>query len=138
MTKKNETIVKVIDLADGLTPHDEATAVRCKFILVSQEQEVTLVFGRIAEYKYHANLLERFCRMRRIPSGWEHQPDVYALYQKGVKVRGGGYFVIDYCDRVLRVFGRSTAYGAYDHERLQRVLAESAVFSGWRVELEGD
>ncbi len=138
MSRVDKTKVNVIDLADGLTPHDEATAVRCKFILVSQEQEVTLVFGRIAEYKYHANLLERFCWMHRIPSGWEHKPDIYALYEKGVNVRGGGYFIVDYCGRVLRIFGRSTAYGAYDEDRLRKVLAGSPHFSTWEIDWEGD
>ena len=138
MTGTRKLRVNVLNLSGGLTPDEGSTALRCKFVIVTTKDEISLVFGSLKDYPYHANLVERFCATHNIPSGWEHRPDVYALYVKGVRTHGGGNFVFDHAAMTLRVSGRSSAYGAYNDERLRLVLGESPAFSGWRIDWEGD
>lgn len=133
MSNKEPTTVKVMNLAGEAALRASDEVLRCKFVLIDWAGEIHLVFGPLAQYRYHANLVERFCTRYAIPSGWEHRPDVYALYTKEARLRGGGYLVINGQDRQVEVSGRSTSYGAFDRKRFATVVAAGGFFPGWEV-----
>ncbi|HOD66637.1 MAG TPA: hypothetical protein PLR32_07675 [candidate division Zixibacteria bacterium] len=132
MSKWEADRVKVVDLAGTEAP-DSRTVIRCKFVLIELADEIHLVFGRLADYPYHARLVAQFCSERRIPSGWEHEPDLYALYTANARVCGGGYLAIDPACRTAEVYGRSNAYGPYDKKAMHAVVEHGPVFRGLTV-----
>lgn len=108
----------------------------CKFVLISNERQVHLVFGLMKHYPYHANLVERFCQDRDIPSLWVRKPDLHEILEKDYQVKGGGMMEINPTSRVLKVFGYSTAYGQFEYDSLSHVLKRHPYFEQYSINVK--
>ena len=107
----------------------------CKFVLIQRPEEMVVVVGLVSEYPYHATLVQRFCDINGIPSGWVKKPDLAEIYDPSVRIQGGGYIMIDRSKRQMKLYGRSTAYGAFDPEKLIRIVELDPFFTEFRVEI---
>jgi hypothetical protein len=108
----------------------------CKFLQVSDGDDIFLLVGPISEYPYHAGLLERFCRDRSVISEWVQRPDLLEIYDKRYRVLGGGYLEVDVAQRVVRLSGLSKAYGGYDRRVMKAIKNENKFFGGFAWSFE--
>ena len=106
-----------------------------KFMLITGPEELTLIFGEVKEYAYHANLVYRYCQLREIPCGWEKKPDLLEIYDPQIRLHGGGWFELDETAGHIRFFGSSTAYGRFHPTRMNTVISDHAYFSKLNVEV---
>jgi len=107
----------------------------CKFILIEFRDVVTMVFGDVSVYKYHANLLHEFCVKNGIASRWVHQPDLLEPLDSDVDVLGGGFLELNSTEKTATISGASKAYGAYRWHQLEAILATSPEFSGITIKI---
>ncbi len=106
-----------------------------KFVIIRYERELFFVFGEVAIYPYHANLVVSFCDQYEIASGWEHQPDLVEVYDPGWKVLGGGWLDLDQKAQTARVYGASSAYGPYDRPSLATVVEDTDLFRQYPLKI---
>lgn len=121
---------------DDPAPNSRDGSLACKFLLVSNDDCLCLLFGPLSEYPYHAGLLDRFCKERQIASSWVEQPGLLEIFDLNCEVRGGGYLELDRALRTLRISGESSAYGGFRQREINRVLKGHPFFSEftWTVE----
>jgi hypothetical protein len=114
-------------------PSAAAHKLVAKFIVISDDVELTLILGLVSDYPYHADLVAHFCRNNDIASGWTRKPDLYEILEQRWKVQGGGWANIDVAAGCWEFFGHSSAYGAYDRSDLCRVLSDHSFFTGCSI-----
>lgn len=108
----------------------------CKFILFRHRNVVTLVYGDISAYRYHANLLDQFCRSHGVEASWVHRPDMLEVLDLSVNVIGGGILELDAAAHTVRFSGASKAYGPCSRRRLESVIESSSSFAGLKVTID--
>jgi len=108
---------------------DRGSTARCKFVLVSVGQEHCFVFGPVQEFAYHANLINRFCSDRGIPTAWVRRPDRVQVYDKQVRLHGGGWMEINPQESTIRIWGHSSVYGRFDREILDLLIENDPFFA---------
>lgn len=116
--------------ASGKSSEDKLVG---KFVLISSHDSLTLVLGQLKEFKYHAHIVDRFCRMNQIPSGWRRKPDSVEIYDDKYEVTGGGWIEINSRLLTVKFFGHSTAYGSFDRSDVESCLMQSSLFDGFRI-----
>ena len=125
--------IQVIDYGEpngtGLKDHPESMNASWKFLIVEDDNSLFFLVGPLAEYPYHANLLDAFCADREIIAHWENKPDLLRLDTDKYNVCGGGWIQFDAGKNRLVFFGRSTAYGEYESELVKEVVDSSDIFS---------
>ncbi len=99
-----------------------------KFILVKSDDEISMLFGGINEYPYHANLLEQFCSQQNIPSFWSKKPDELTMQSDIFKLCGGGWVEVNFGEKKFTFFGESKAYGKFILSELNYFLTENGHF----------
>lgn len=109
------------------------TYIDCKFVLISSPEEIVLVFGPLKDFEYHANLVAYYCQKAKIPSSWEHKPDVYLIYSSPYSINGGGWFRFDFAKSELMIRGISTAYGRFHKDKLEKVLQSADFVDGMNI-----
>ncbi len=134
MARNKEMVPAIIDLDDLLHSNHVKKHVG-KFVLIHSDSEITLIYGLLKHYPYHANLVEQFCAMNELASAWEHKPDQYHIFDHSYKICGGGYFEIDPVTKQIVFYGASTAYGKYDERQLRDIIKSTPGFSGYSVRL---
>jgi hypothetical protein len=121
---------------EGLVPSSGDGRLSCKFLLVSDRSSVHLVFGPLAQYPYHAGLLDRFCSERHVAAGWVQRPDLLEIIDDSYRVLGGGYLELDPVRRAISVSGQSKAYGDFDRCTIERIINGHAFFVGFSWSFE--
>lgn len=117
---------------DGDSDSSAGGKLHCKFVLISSSDCLYLVFGLLSRYKYHADIVDGFCRSKAIPFCWVKQPDLVEIRDPSTTVQGGGYLDIDRCNRVVVFDGISRAYGNFSTDALNRLLQADPFFSGYQ------
>ncbi len=107
----------------------------CKFILIEYGENVHLVFGNVAAYKYHANLLHEFCERHGIASDWVNKPDLLEPLDSSIDVLGGGYLELDRTMKTANFSGASKAYGPYHWHQLEEIVEASPEFAGLNIRI---
>lgn len=113
-----------------------ARILECKFVVVRRPSQTHLVIGRVRDYKYHAHLIDRFCREQDIPSGRIPGSDTIEIYDHGVRIEGGGKADIDPARGSVRCYGHSAAYGPYPVPDVRQAFAEDPFWRQFAVELD--
>lgn len=104
-----------------------------KFVLIGGDAQLNLVLGRVSQFPYHANLVDRFCDRQGIAAGWVKKPALVKIYDAEYTVRGGGWMKFDRSGNSLEVYGHSSVYGKYDPSDLNRVVRVHPFFAGYTV-----
>ena len=133
--------ISVVDLTDNESGPSDSNApgnpVVCKFILIMVSGELCFVLGSYDQFAYHANLVDRFCAERGIESGWARKPDLVEVYQKDVRIGGGGWMKIERVGAAIEIYGGSTAYGRFDSEAVEMIVENHAYFAASEVLIRG-
>ena len=111
----------VRDLASGPVP---GGAVTCKFVLLSHGDSLYLAYAPVEQCRYHAQVLERFCRAEGIPALWNQRPERLELYDREWRIHGGGWLRLDRAAGTVRLYGRSSVYGPFERSLVSGRLGE--------------
>lgn len=103
----------------------------CKFVILKARDRLVLLWGPVAEYPYHANLIEKYCGRHEIPCSWANRPTLLELFDCDTKIRGGGYAEINTGRKKIIFGGRSTAYGKFLRPDLETILSEHRLLDGF-------
>ena len=123
-------------LVPGQIPHGSHTKLHGKFVQILNQNVYYFILGPLSKFPYHANLVDRFCTDRQIASGWVRRPDLVGIYDIQTSVRGGGQIMIDLVDRLIRMSGKSTAYGRYHPDELSVLVENSDFFNGFKIDTQ--
>ncbi|HEX9749935.1 MAG TPA: hypothetical protein VGB22_01410 [candidate division Zixibacteria bacterium] len=105
-----------------------------KFVHIIGPDDEYLVFAPGAFAKYHANIVERFCREHRdLSCTFNAAHDDAALDTIGWRVNGGGRYQLDGRRRTLTLWDASRAYGIFDAARVRALIAETPGWSGYTM-----
>lgn len=121
---------KIFDLIskEAASTDNQKEKVLGKFILVKSADEISMLFGGIDQYQYHANLLDYFCNQQKIPSFWSKKPDELTMQSDSFSLCGGGWLEIDFKLKKYTFFGESKAYGKFELSELNYFLTENSHF----------
>jgi len=122
------------DIAAGTVPKGSHTTLHGKFVQVLTQNIYYFIAGPLAEFPYHANLVDRFCTQREIPCGWVRRPDLVEIFDVQTTIRGGGLIMIDLVNRLIRLSGKSTAYGRYNADELSVLIENHDFFNGFKID----
>jgi len=125
----------------GLLSHDALTrpsarARRGKFMLVEMTETIYLVMGVVSVYEYHADLLAKFCQFKALTYTWVSRPANLKIGDESVILHGGGWMEVNPESKTVAFSGRSTAYGGYDKEVLQKLLKTLSAPTGTKLLVE--
>lgn len=128
---------EVIDYTEDSSTETEATSgggsLGCKFVLAARADCLYLLVGPLTKFRYHANLVERFCDERGIASAWLQKPDVLQVVDADVRILGGGHLEIDRKRRRMKFHGVSRAYGVFNPRDLTELIKNETFFAGYSV-----
>jgi len=137
MVERRQLQVELVDLAGLVTRGLPGTQkVACKFVMIARTGELAFVFGPVRQYPYHAHLVDAYCRCHDIPATWIKKPDVVEIFDDDCVVRGGGWLELDPAGRKMKVYGKSTAYGAFDTRDLNDILKGAPALDGYTVHVK--
>ena len=105
----------------------------CKFILITNSDTLWLVFGPLSTYRYHAQLVQRFCVINDIGYSWVKKHDLLEILDDDIEIKGGGVINFDDKKQILEFNGYSTAYGKYDRSLLKEFIENSTPIKGLKV-----
>ena len=135
----SDTIPEIVNLAEDGGTGRTTKAARSgvwKFVLVRTEHRLHLVVGPVSLFRYHANLVDGFCRRHDIPASKARGSHRVEIYDRSVRVLGGGHVSVDSEARRIRFFGQSTAYGPYDTDAVSSILKRGSLFAGYSLLIE--
>ena len=118
-----------IDFAD----HVRSGRLTWKFVVIKTAHQTVLVIGPVKLYRYHSNLVDGFCRMQDIPAAWAGKANRVEVYDRSVKVLGGGHFNVEPESRRIRFYGQSTTYGPFDAKTVSTILGQGGFFAGYSI-----
>ena len=107
--------------------------IRCKFVVILQPDVLSLVWGPLSLFPYHAHLVDRFCSDRLIASHWVKRPDMVAILDKTVFVKGGGAMEVLPERWTVMLGGASKAYGYFSSEDVRNIVASQPVLDGYTL-----
>lgn len=140
LTPRKTYNVSIIFLGNQQTPHDGSGQPEqkevYKFVIISSGEGLHFIYGPLREYAYHAGLVKKYCELENIPSGWVKKPDVYEIYDSDHKIRGGGWMERNPADKSARLYGHSTAYGAFDHEDIPYLFGPAAMIEDFSIQID--
>ena len=105
-----------------------------KFVVVTHSWNLVVIAGPVSDFPYHANLLAQYCDQHNIPSGWTKKPDWVEVFDRSVKIRGGGHMHIDTEKRLIQIYGRSSVYGPFSASDLSEMTQSDPFFAGFKVD----
>lgn len=107
-----------------------------KFVLIQSSDTIYLILGPVSQFRYHASLVDRFCRQNQIASSWVRKPDLVEVLEPGMRVLGGGQLKADSTGCSVKFYGRSNAYGLFDRRLIKKMTRNHPLFSGVTVEVD--
>ena len=108
----------------------------CKFVLIEMNDRMHLVFGDISSYRYHANLVDEFCRQRNVAAYWVKTPDLLLVLDPAVVVRGGGHLDLKPDEHKAKFSGSSKSYGGFRLAHLERTLQGDSPLASFDVHID--
>lgn len=107
-----------------------------KFIIMSLGTQIQFVYGPLQQFAYHAGLVKKYCEINDIPSGWLKKPDVYEIYSADYQIRGGGWMEEDLAEKTVRLYGYSTAYGAFDPGDIPHLFEPGEALADYEIQVD--
>ena len=98
----------------------------CKFILITTSDTLWLVFGSLSTYRYHAQLVHRFCVNNEVSYDWVKKDDLLEILDNDIEIKGGGIIAFERDKMQLRFSSHSTAYGKFDRLLLNEFCSNCA------------
>ena len=86
--------------------------------------------------KYHANIVERFCRDKGIEGRYDSRREKFIIDDQAWVIVGGGKFERDSNKKTIKLYDNSMAYGKFDPTGLKEMLGTLPDFSGYDIIIE--
>lgn len=113
---------RLLSFIDDNSPEDcaelAADGLTCKYVVIRQVDQLSLIVGPYSRFTYHANLVQRFCDLEEIASAWIQKPDQVDILEPDVRIIGGGWLELKGQSKVARFYGASKAYGPVEEDLL--------------------
>jgi len=126
---------RIVNLFPEINPNAD-TSLTGKFVIIAEDNRFNLVLGLLSEFPYHAHLVNRFCKLYDIPALWQKKPDQYQIMTDAYRINGGGWVDIKSKDKLLRVFGYSTAYGTFRKQDFLDIVEDNNWLVDYRIDIE--
>jgi hypothetical protein len=107
-----------------------------KLVQIRNENMLYLVLSPKELTKYHANIVERFCRDKGIEGHYDAKRERFFILDQAWIIVGGGKFERDGNKNTIKLFDNSMAYGKFKAEGLKEALAYLPEFSGYTITIE--
>lgn len=104
-----------------------------KLIVVRHGKARYAAFSPAGLSEFHANILERFLSERGVGGHYNDQLDHFYADDPTWQIEGGAHWSLDESQRVLRLRGKSIAYGPINLPALAQELRELCAFGGAEV-----
>ena len=98
-------------LASALTPLEQAP--RGKFVLLRGGEEIHFVCASLQSHPFHASIVFTYLQEQGRGRAEMVEKGFCFVHSQEWRVLGGGYYEADFEARLLRLHGKSTAYGKY-------------------------
>ena len=85
---------------------------------------------------YHANIVERFCKLKGLDGHWNAGRTSYKIVDDSWSVVGGGRWLIDSGKKTLELGSSSQAYGRFDSAGLATNILSLNEMKGYDVKIE--
>lgn len=92
-----------------------------------------LVFGSLSKYRYHAQLVHRFCVINDIGYSWVKKSDLIEVLDNEIEINGGGVIKFDKKKQLLEFGGHSTAYGKFDKVLIEKFFLNCNEIKGIKI-----
>lgn len=123
--------MQVVDYSEVFFETIQSRAVPDEFagkLVVVESRDSYCIFCPQAMVTFHANIVERFMTLRKVPGRYNAKGDEYTLNHPDWSVLGGAHFKLE--PGLLKLFGSSLCYGAVDLEQLAKELQTAGGFRG--------
>ena len=107
-----------------------------KFVQLGSHDEFYLVISPAAFTKYHADIVEMFCRERGIAGSYDQEKKRFNISDRAWHVIGGGKFERDDEIKTIKFHDESMAYGKYETSGFAAMIAAHTEFSGYTIVME--
>ncbi|MEW5796495.1 MAG: hypothetical protein AB1772_09040 [Candidatus Zixiibacteriota bacterium] len=107
-----------------------------KFVLVRTRERYYFVLGPVSQFRYHANLVDQFCRRLQITSTWARRPDLVEVVDPAVEVIGGGHLKLDSAGKSASIYGHSKAYGSFERWIVHEITRNHPYFCGLTISID--
>ena len=112
------------------------TLFRGKFVQLRKGRTEYLVLSPTELTPYHADIVEHFCRERKIGGTYDKGKKRYDIDDPEWVISGGGKFEIDRERHTVRFYDDSMAYGKFDGRSLREQIGRSPAFKVFAIEIE--
>ena len=129
----NTRVVSYLRCEPSRLERDDHDFLHCKFVLIAWSDCRYFVVGSITDFRYHANLVERFCDEQGLVSAWVQRPDLLEVVDPEVRVAGGGHLEINPHGRRMKCFGVSKAYGVFKGREVAEIANQHSFFDDYRL-----
>jgi hypothetical protein len=107
-----------------------------KFVQIRHGDDEYLLFSPKELTPYHSDMVERFCRERKIEGMRKGGEKNFVIHDPDWVIAGGGKFEIDGVAKRLRLYDDSMAYGKFDKKNILEKILSLGRFSGYEVIVE--
>jgi hypothetical protein len=125
----NYHLVNLFDSTDAIPDFN----FNCKFSLIKGPAEIYLIFGPLKVYRYHAQLIYKFCSIYDLACSWIKKLDLVEMHENEFKIKGGGIMTLDSTRKVIEFKGGSTSYGKFDQSLVKEFAQNNQQFNGFSV-----
>ncbi len=113
----------------------EHVKIRFKFVVISNSDSMKLVWGPLEDFPYHANLIDKYCEFKEVPSNWIKKPDLVEIIDSDYEIRGGGWMEVNTELNVVILYSESTAYGKFKSEDIEFDKLLNQYFIDYKIEV---
>jgi hypothetical protein len=107
-----------------------------KFVQVRNGNVLYLVLSPKAFTKYHANIIEQFCRDKGIEGSYDGKREKFTITDREWQIVGGGKFERDTNKKAIKLYDDSMAYGKFNRAGLKEFLGALTEFSDYSLSIE--
>ena len=125
----NFQIFNLFDNSDALPEQN----INCKFVIIETLTDRWFIFGPLETYRYHAQLIHKFCALNDVTCAWVKTPDLVEIIDPDTEIKGGGIIVLEFDKQTIELKGHSTAYGKFDKTIIEQFVDESDNFQDFEV-----
>ena len=111
-------------------------AVAGKFVQVRNGDALYIVLSPGELAKYHANIVERFCRDMGIQGSYDSKKEKFTVHDPAWVIIGGGKFAYDTHKKAIKLYDNSMAYGKFDATGMKDMLGALPELSGYTISIE--
>ncbi|MDQ7786302.1 MAG: hypothetical protein RDU01_01720 [Thermodesulfovibrionales bacterium] len=130
----------IIDYSDlyyiKFAPPRKPKRIDGKFVQMRHEGMEYLVFSPKEFSKYHADIVKTYCQGKGIDGVYDAQAKRFDIDDPAWVIIGGGKFVMNREEKVIRLYDNSMAYGRFEARGLKEKVLSVKRMSGYRVEIE--